>query len=520
VFISHSETDKDICTKFKDKVLIECLGLTNEDIFFTSAPETAPPIGADWWVDILTNAEEAEVFIPLFTPNYRQSHTCNVELGLAYAFDRERILPVCIMTGNDSPAYLRKQSAKLDTPSSLTECLEAISEKLGMTFLKHNHEERLTKFCDDINKIWKPKRERNIIFLDTSVEAIIDTPWKGNERLTGFLSVQSRQEAIIDTPWHAEHITAIKNEVSSAIELNKLFNAQYLWSNPHAANHWRELCSGKEYIFYRDSKDYFQSSAKSVISLIRKEAPDILKSWPDYISLGPGLGEKDEFLLKALYKEYESEKPTLNYFPIDINIQLLLESVERIKGDLKKATKIKAISADFFELEQFRDVYDSGSRAKIFTLLGNTLGNYYAQDVSLLMKILSVMDTGDILLLEVRLKTDKPPKAQGKGESKRFNFGPLETCGIELEEGNFHYNTEKNTDSRVESRVANTSTVVGIYQTELWKRTICCIHHYDEEMLKAKLKEIGFDLLGEPLLPNKERIHRNNAFGVFVLQKT
>ena len=45
VFVSHSSNDKDVVRLFKDLVLKSGFGLSDNDIFFTSSPETGVPVG-------------------------------------------------------------------------------------------------------------------------------------------------------------------------------------------------------------------------------------------------------------------------------------------------------------------------------------------------------------------------------------------------------------------------------------------------------------------------------------------
>ncbi len=66
-----------------------------------------------------------------------------------------------------------------------------------------------------------------------------------------------------------------------------------------------------------------------------------------------------------------------------------------------KKIKLKAIHGDFFELVQYKKIFDHDAIPNLFSLLGFTFGNY--NEAEFIGKIKEGMGLGDFLLLDARL---------------------------------------------------------------------------------------------------------------------
>ncbi|MBD78615.1 MAG: hypothetical protein CL840_06835 [Crocinitomicaceae bacterium] len=88
IFISHAYKDGKIAERIIDKLLVDTLGISKEEIFFTSTRSTGIKSGKTWKEQIKKNLKECEIFVGLFTPNYHLSEMCHAELGAAWFSDK------------------------------------------------------------------------------------------------------------------------------------------------------------------------------------------------------------------------------------------------------------------------------------------------------------------------------------------------------------------------------------------------------------------------------------------------
>jgi len=87
VFISYSNKDKEIAGKVKKS--LESLGLNS----FLAHEDIVP--SQEWQKEILNNLKEAKIFIPILTPNFKESNWTDQETGMAIAYDLE-IIPISL----------------------------------------------------------------------------------------------------------------------------------------------------------------------------------------------------------------------------------------------------------------------------------------------------------------------------------------------------------------------------------------------------------------------------------------
>jgi len=165
----------------------------------------------------------------------------------------------------------------------------------------------------------------------------------------------------------------------------------------------------------------------------------------DYVSLGPGSGLKDKYVLNLICN---NDKVNY-YYPIDLSYSMLENSAKMISRYISNNNLllIKAIRADFRYLHTLRYVFQYTSKLNIFSLLGNTLGNY--EEKQLLATIDKGMFKDDLLILEVfRIPDFLKNKKHGelikfgkyyKESYSDFIMGPIENKGYTLENGHLEY---------------------------------------------------------------------------------
>lgn len=88
IFISHSSLDKDIVDLFKNIILNAGLGIADDDIAYTSAPETGVPTGGNIPQYIKENIADSDFVFFMISDNYRKSEVCLNEMGAAWALDK------------------------------------------------------------------------------------------------------------------------------------------------------------------------------------------------------------------------------------------------------------------------------------------------------------------------------------------------------------------------------------------------------------------------------------------------
>lgn len=167
----------------------------------------------------------------------------------------------------------------------------------------------------------------------------------------------------------------------------------------------------------------------------------------DFISLGPGDGEKERIVLEHLLDHEERtrrELRWLSYAPVDVSIPLLLQSAQGARALLAERQKLARpthvvwpFCADFEEGKlafagRLPTATDESGR-RLIVLLGNTLGNVRDEATFVQDKISVLARPGDLLWVEVALghdRIDDDPFSQMNEaeESNRHAFlrGPYE----------------------------------------------------------------------------------------------
>ena len=95
VFISHSSKDKDIILLFKDIILKAGIGLSDDEIFFTSSPETGVPVGGNIPEYIKQKLKDCDCAFLMISENYKDSEICLNEMGAAMVLGK-RLIPIVL----------------------------------------------------------------------------------------------------------------------------------------------------------------------------------------------------------------------------------------------------------------------------------------------------------------------------------------------------------------------------------------------------------------------------------------
>lgn len=131
IFISHSSKDKAIVDLFKNIILNAGLGVSDNDIAYTSAPETGVPTGGNIPQYIKENIADSDFVFFMISENYRKSEVCLNEMGAAWALDKN-VKPLLLHNVSfESVGWLYRANlcTKIDDADRLDELRDEFLEK-------------------------------------------------------------------------------------------------------------------------------------------------------------------------------------------------------------------------------------------------------------------------------------------------------------------------------------------------------------------------------------------------------
>jgi Histidine-specific methyltransferase, SAM-dependent len=184
-----------------------------------------------------------------------------------------------------------------------------------------------------------------------------------------------------------------------------LLPCSYSYSTDTGTENWLKLCRDPLYTVFHESMNTLTNNVNRILDTLKDS---FIETSPDFVSLGPGNGQKDRIFLKGLVKRLiaHGHTPQLYYYPIDISPRMLSTAVRTVSGDedLAGRVKIKVIEGNFEHIPAFRPIFDFRPEPNLFSFLGNTIGNV-SNEISLLTRIKNAMQRGDVMMLEARLNT-------------------------------------------------------------------------------------------------------------------
>lgn len=131
IFISHSSLDKNIVDLFKNIIVNAGLGIADDDIAYTSAPETGVPTGGNIPQYIKENIADSDFVFFMISDNYRKSEVCLNEMGAAWALDKnvKPILLYDVAFNSIGWLYGMNLCAKIDDSGRLDELRDEFLDK-------------------------------------------------------------------------------------------------------------------------------------------------------------------------------------------------------------------------------------------------------------------------------------------------------------------------------------------------------------------------------------------------------
>jgi hypothetical protein len=215
---------------------------------------------------------------------------------------------------------------------------------------------------------------------------------------SGAVDIPSFTEFLVDSVFNRELTqTKLKDEARNQIRAREPLDLKYHYVGWKAAKIWADLTSDHNY------------GHQAHIKQILNAAPDFLQhidtAGPvNYVSLGPGGGDTDAEVLKALAHVVD----IASLFLVDVSIELLQIAANQIISQvlepklLKPPPRVRAMLSDFEDnLSKLSPILMARDIRTLFTLLGFTIGN--GSEMAVLKSLSNGTRAGDYVLVDVRL---------------------------------------------------------------------------------------------------------------------
>jgi hypothetical protein len=291
------------------------------------------------------------------------------------------------------------------------------------------------------------------------------------------------------------------------------WHVRALFFGNEGARNWLSVEKSPEYLS-EDDKRRMRAQSLNVIAKI-KDADNVLV--PTCISLGPGSAEAERHLVIDL-----DSKGTIHYIPVDISEGLLRHAARQLH-DCARVTF--GILCDLEERTNFiqRRLEGRVQHPILFTLLGNTLGNFDKYEYRFMKRIEGLLKKDDYLLLEVTILT---PEWKLEADRRYDLFRQPDAMKRFYAQGLAHH-----TGTSVESIVSaytqlieaqqGGSDVPGAVSVEYKQkdksRIIVSNRRYDWGKFLSWLDKFSFSILGHEEL----RLAKGNiGIGTVLLKKT
>src|SRR5438552_14437580 len=154
-------------------------------------------------------------------------------------------------------------------------------------------------------------------------------------------------------PWlRPRNSWTFHNEILRHIRSGKVIPTRYCYNTDTGFHNWIELCADREYRYFQDACTYYVNHSSDlgrvVFDAVRQKSID-------YLSLGPGNGDKGLSILRGVARRMSITAPEVYYYPFDINPHMISAAVTRVMSDreLRRRLKVKAVVSDFSELAAF-----------------------------------------------------------------------------------------------------------------------------------------------------------------------
>lgn len=176
-------------------------------------------------------------------------------------------------------------------------------------------------------------------------------------------------DGFVDAAIDTADQTAGRDEILAHLNGGTLIPGRYMYSTDLGATNWIRLCNDPMYRHHRETVDFWANSAGGrIAAAIHSE---LGRDDLDYISLGPGAGEKDA----ELVGHWLASSIDVFYYPYDISRVLVSKASSTVHESAPRKSRdrlrIKAVLADFNHLDAIRDIFAHRDSPNVVGLLGS-----------------------------------------------------------------------------------------------------------------------------------------------------
>lgn len=223
-----------------------------------------------------------------------------------------------------------------------------------------------------------------------------------------------------DSDLYVHNPELARKDILEAIETSAVIPTRYHYTSDVLAARWIRRCREPAYRHQRNTLNFWRSAEGEAFAAAVSDGVEGRAF--DFVSLGPGDGEKDAVLLQNWIRGGAD----VMYYPYDASYPLIVHAVQRVQTTLGRSIglPVKAVLADFFHFEHVRAVFSHRSAPNVVAVLGN-LGNL-GSELEFLEILKNTMSEEDYLVLEVRLQSEVSLEQLSSGSSLEQDFGPLE----------------------------------------------------------------------------------------------
>lgn len=495
IFVSHASADQKMVDMFVETVVQAGSGVLDQELFYSSRPDVGVPAGEDLNAYVRAWAHGADLVIAVITPAFVTSRYCVAELGAAWAASSGTLFPML------APGITHK-----DLDGVLSGVMVRTLDERGALDQLHD---RLVGFTERAVPAarWGRQRERWLEALPELAEEVggpigrgTDTPGRTAK---GALDWGFLFDGFVDATLCLGDDRDAEADLDYHIAREWVIPTRYHYSTDIGAKRWLRLCENADYRLRENTVAYWLSEdgeamAERIRDLISPERR------VDFISLGPGDGEKDA----ALIVDWLNDGLDVVYYPCDVSLRLAAHAAHRVRRRTVMANPdslhVKVVLADFWEIETMRRVFDYRPDTPNVIALMGTLGNL-SNDRQLLANLRGCMGDKDLLLLEVRVQSESDSEERmfkSDENSLKHDFGPLEHYfGLRFE-GDLIETRKRTGISRIDETA---ETLVVTYtgpapEGKSWPEEgvrLQYMHAYNARLFRSEVKKIGFDLVHE-----------------------
>lgn len=176
LFISHSSSDSVIIKEFVEKILQLGLGLTPEDIAFTSEESFGVEPGENIAKYIRENITSASVVLVMISKNYKASEVCLNEMGAAWALGKKCISVVLPGADFKDLGWLTSldKAVSITEKNQLAHLCTTLSGYLSINLSKRFTlaTSKIDEFITEIGTIKQPVQAEKIEIVDNQAKIV------------------------------------------------------------------------------------------------------------------------------------------------------------------------------------------------------------------------------------------------------------------------------------------------------------------------------------------------------------